>query len=305
MSPQIWVVGAGKGGVGKTFVATSLGVTISRMNQKVLLVDLDPSGANVHTAIGQDLGPGGMEKFWYENVPLSSLIQSTKVLRLSMIQGACHHWIPWVPGSIDAARLMQELRKLEFDVIIVDAGPGANQFQLELLNKCDQTLIVTSPEPPSIEKTYRLLESILSYRWTQSDPKILHRLVSESLFKYRKSLATAEIGFHDFVLREFPDLAPTQSQASQPRMRLIVNSARCGQDHDLGYSIKSVSKKHFNLDLQYLGAVDYDNAVWQTMRNFQMVLVDKPLTPVTAQVLNIAKAILESKMDASFERAVI
>lgn len=305
MAPQVWVVGAGKGGVGKTFVATSLGITLSRLNKKILIVDLDPSGANVHTCFSLDQCPGGMEKFWYEGASLASLAQPTNVLRVSIIRGMSNHWVPWTPTAEDARHFVAEARKLGYDHVIVDAGPGANQFQLELVLNADETFFVTNPEPPSIEKTYRLLESVLSYRWIQSDPKLLHKLVNESLLRYRKTLAASEIAFHDFVLREFPELEGEQKVPTLPRMRLIVNGARGPQDHMLGFSIQSVSRKHFNIDLQYLGSVDYDNAVWQTMRNFQMVLVDKPLTPVTAQVLAIVRTLEESRMDSSFARAVI
>lgn len=305
MSPQIWVVSAGKGGVGKTFVASSLGITLSRLNKKILIVDLDPCGANIHTTMGLEPSPGGMEKFWFERAPVASLVQATKVLRLSMIQGIHNHWVPWSPTSTDAKALLNELRSLEFDIVIMDIGPGANQFQMEMINSADETLLVTSPEPASVEKTYRLLESVLSYRWTQSDPQAMYRIVNESLFKYRKSLMASQIGFHDYFMSEFPELAPTSEKLNSPNMSLVVNGARCAQDHDLGYSMKSVSKKHFGLELQYLGAVDYDNAVWQTMRNYQMALVDKPLSPVTAQILGISRLLLDSKFHASFERAVI
>ena len=42
-----------KGGVGKTLIAANLGIMLSReANKKVVLVDLDLGGANLHTCIG-------------------------------------------------------------------------------------------------------------------------------------------------------------------------------------------------------------------------------------------------------------
>lgn len=305
MSAQIWGIGAGKGGVGKTFITSGLAITLSQLGKKCLIIDLDPSGANVHTTLGMDPLPGGMEKYWFEGASLKSLIRRSHIPRLSIIQGLYNHWVPTKLESEHGLQLIAEARKLEFDYILLDVGPGNSHFQIQLLCNTDQSILVTTPEPPSIEKTYRLIESVISFDWVQSDPKILHRLINECLLKYRTDLATLQVGFHDYVLKEFPTLAGSSSGRGHSKFSLIVNGTRSVEDVSLGYSIKSVSKKHFNLDLQYLGGVEYDNAVWQTMRNYQMVLVDKPLTPITAQILEICRGLLETKMDASLERAVI
>ena len=38
---KVWVVASGKGGVGKTFVSSSLGITLSKLGHSVVVVDLD------------------------------------------------------------------------------------------------------------------------------------------------------------------------------------------------------------------------------------------------------------------------
>jgi cellulose biosynthesis protein BcsQ len=50
--PQIWPIGGGKGGTGKTFVTGSLGILLAGEGYQTLLIDLDPGAANLHTAIG-------------------------------------------------------------------------------------------------------------------------------------------------------------------------------------------------------------------------------------------------------------
>src|ERR1044071_564489 len=48
-------VGGGRGGVGKSIVAVNLAVYLAQLGRKVLLIDADPAGAELHTALG--LGP--------------------------------------------------------------------------------------------------------------------------------------------------------------------------------------------------------------------------------------------------------
>ncbi len=48
---QIWAVGGGKGGVGKSLLASSLAICLARTGNKVTAIDLDLGGANLHTTL--------------------------------------------------------------------------------------------------------------------------------------------------------------------------------------------------------------------------------------------------------------
>src|SRR5437868_12865718 len=52
---QVWAVGGGKGGVGKSLLASSIAITLSRLGFHVVAMDLDLGGANLHTTFGVDL----------------------------------------------------------------------------------------------------------------------------------------------------------------------------------------------------------------------------------------------------------
>ena len=51
-------MGGGKGGIGKSMVSANLGVALAQAGHKVLLVDADLGGANLHTCLG--VGPSGV-----------------------------------------------------------------------------------------------------------------------------------------------------------------------------------------------------------------------------------------------------
>src|SRR5271166_4745706 len=55
VSNTIWAVGGGKGGVGKSFISSSLAICLARMGKTVTLIDLDLGGANLHTCLGQKI----------------------------------------------------------------------------------------------------------------------------------------------------------------------------------------------------------------------------------------------------------
>ena len=48
---HIWPIGGGKGGSGKSFLASSLGRLLAGLGKKTLLIDLDLGAANLHTLV--------------------------------------------------------------------------------------------------------------------------------------------------------------------------------------------------------------------------------------------------------------
>ena len=49
---SIVAVGGGKGGIGKSLITSSLGISLARRGQCVVVIDADLGGANLHTALG-------------------------------------------------------------------------------------------------------------------------------------------------------------------------------------------------------------------------------------------------------------
>jgi len=47
--PRIYPIGGGKGGVGKSFITANLGALLAKQGKRVVLVDLDLGGSNLHT----------------------------------------------------------------------------------------------------------------------------------------------------------------------------------------------------------------------------------------------------------------
>ena len=52
---RILSVGGGKGGIGKSLISANLAIALARRGKRVVLVDADLGGANLHTTLGLDL----------------------------------------------------------------------------------------------------------------------------------------------------------------------------------------------------------------------------------------------------------
>ena len=73
------------------------------------------------------------------------------------------------------------------------------------------------------------------------------------------------------------------------QLDLIVNQVRTHNDKNIGYAIRSVSQRYFGLQMDYLSYIDYDNSIWQSIRNLKPVVVDNPYGMIAGQFMNISK----------------
>jgi flagellar biosynthesis protein FlhG len=305
MSAQIWVVGAGKGGVGKTFVSSSLGITLAKLNYKVLLVDFDFSGANLHTCFGESPSAKNISQYFSKEQPLSDLVQTTRIPRLSLIQG---FWDSWSPAEVSREQVLAFIdtcKQLPFDYVLFDLGAGVTSTHLEIFHHADERILISTAEPTSVEKNYRFIEAFICHSLKAcSTPAAIENLDhalrtyrathKKGYFSFREHLATA-VGF------EFDFFEKLQNKP----LRLIINESRSRLDEDLGQSIKSVCHKYYDLSVDAAGCIDFDNAVWQSVKSREPILIEKPFTPLAAQFLMICKHLTNPNFHANFYRAVV
>ncbi|MES2965718.1 MAG: P-loop NTPase, partial [Bdellovibrionota bacterium] len=84
----IWAVGGGKGGIGKSFISSSLAMCLARMGKAVTLVDLDLGSANLHTCLGIKVPQESISDFVAGRVDnLGKIAVQTEIPGLSFISG--------------------------------------------------------------------------------------------------------------------------------------------------------------------------------------------------------------------------
>lgn len=290
---KLWVVASGKGGVGKTFVSSSLGITLSKLGHSVVIVDLDLSGANVHTSLGLSPSHMNIRHFFEGAKTLQELVIPTPFPHLSYVQGFWDSWTPTDFSYSQVQGLLPELKKLRADYVIVDMGAGALEPHLELFKAADEKFLITSPEPTSIEKTYRFLEAFVCHSLKEnSTPDAFGSMIS-TLRNHRQRTLEKPFSFRSYLKEQTGIQYNFFEALSEKPVRLVVNSARCPRNSDLGHAMKSVCVKYYDLGIDFLGAIDFDNAVWQSVRTREHVLVAQPFTPLAGQFLATCKQLID------------
>lgn len=305
MSAKIWTVGAGKGGVGKTFVSSSLGITLSKLNHRVLLIDFDLTGANLHTTFGQSPSSKNLSNYFSGETKLMDLVYATEIPKLSLIQGFWDSWSPTELTLEQTKKLINEARNLPFDYVVFDLGAGPAMSHLELFHQADERILITNSEPTSVEKNYRFIEAFICHSLREVSTPDSYKKLDDALKEYRKTHKKGFFSFREHLTKETGFDFDFFEQVQQKPLRLIINETRSRLDQDLGHSIKSVCRKYFDFSIDDAGWIDYDNAVWQSVRNREPVLIDKPFTPLAGQFLSICKHLTNPNFHANIYRAVV
>ncbi len=299
--PCVWGVSSGKGGVGKTFISTSIALTLSKLGHNVILVDFDLTGANSHTALGVDPSHLSLRHYFESQKSLSDVVLNTPYPHLQYIQGFWDSWSPVHLSNADIDKFWTELKKLKADYILIDLGTGSYQHHLDIFRRCDEKFLITNPEPTSIEKTYRFIESFICSTLRDNSTADAFGKLMYVLRDHRQRILQEPFSFKRYLMSNEGFVFEQFEQLSKNPIRMIVNSVRSPQQTELGHSMRSVCYKYYDLSLEYCGAIDFDNAVWQALRNREPVLVAQPFTPLSGQFLSLCKHMI----DPSQLRAVV
>jgi flagellar biosynthesis protein FlhG len=296
-SGQIWAIGGGKGGIGKSFLAANLGAVAASLGRRVILIDADLGGANLHTCLGVRGGSRVNLSDYLEDrvVDLEKAAIETPVPGLRLILGAIGHVGARETTNTQRGDLLRAVRALPADVVIMDLAAGTERSTLDFFLVSDESFIVTTPEPTAMENAYAFLRAAfyrrLGHAMTGSAVRDALRGAMEQ--RNEKGIRTpAEL------LQEIDRLDAEEGERfrrvlEEFRPRLIVNPVRNPEEVKMGFSVRSVCRKYFGFDLEYVGYVNFDNAVWRSVKDRQLLVLSYPNSDGALYVRRIAKKILE------------
>src|SRR5450432_821136 len=284
-------VGGGRGGVGKSVLAANLGVYVAQLGRSVLLIDADPAGAALHTVLGLDLP--AMTETSEDPDEETLTVLPTQVPGLQLVpQGyRVGSTVPVRPGR--KPRWARQVQKLDIDYVILDLGAGTGPATLDLFLGADIGISVASPEPPSIEATYRFARALFQ--------RVMRRLLSRDRFKMRLlERAEADLGPlpppQDLVralARYDSNLGEVAAaELMKLRPRLVVNNGRLRGDTELGPAMCDMAERYLGVHFDYVGHIEQDDAVWLSVVHRRPLLIDSPTSKSARNLERIARRVL-------------
>ena len=292
---RVIAVGGGKGGIGKSLLSANLGIALARRGAKVVLVDLDLGGANLHTCLGVGQPQVTLGDYIDRKVAnLDDVLVPTHHERLSLVSGAMDGLDAANPKHGQKTKLIRNLRLLDVDYVLLDLGAGTAFNVLDFFLVADTGLVVMLPEPTSIENAYRFIKAAF-YRRLQAlapDDEFVG-LVANALAPRDGAMAKTPWEVVAQLRETDVEKAARLEQALGGfHPWVVVNQVRTRADFDVGPTVASAWKKFFGLELGYLGAVNHDDAVWQAVRARKSLLDAFPDSGAANGVLRVAENLI-------------
>jgi chromosome partitioning protein len=177
-----------KGGVGKTTTAINLGTALAAINQRVLIVDLDPQG-NASTGLGIDRKSRARSTYdvLTGEAKLADVVLATAVPRLSI-----------APSTMDLSGLELEVANERdrsyrlrnailslpaanapdgFDYVLVDCPPALNLLTINAMAASDSILVPLQCEFFALEGLSQLLKTVEQVKANLNPKLTIHGIV--------------------------------------------------------------------------------------------------------------------------------
>ena len=163
---ELVVVFSGKGGVGKSLIATNLAVSLAADGERAAIVDLDLQFGDVAVMLHAESHPTAIDALAQQGEQVDAeFIDEVMATGPEGVRALLAPASPEFADLVNTANLRAILRELakEYDFIVVDTPSHLEERNLEAIEMADQIVVVTSFNFAAIKDTkvtLKLLESL-------------------------------------------------------------------------------------------------------------------------------------------------
>lgn len=158
---RIIAVGGAKGGVGKSILASNLGVYLAKQGHRTVLVDLDLGAANLHLYMGVWGLKHRINDYLDKKTDRLDAIAVDTDYGPRLIGGGSSRL-----GSANLAfarklKLMRAIRRMDADYVVLDLGASTSYNILDFFLLADTGLVMTTCDPAAYLDAYTFIKLAL------------------------------------------------------------------------------------------------------------------------------------------------
>jgi len=305
-APRVWAIGGGKGGVGKSLVASSLACAMAGTGRRCALIDADLGGANLHTLLGVDAPRRTLSHFLSGEVKtLADLLVPTSVPNLSLV-GANKALLDMAnPKHCQKEKLFRHVRGLDVDEVLLDLGAGSAFNVLDSFLVARRGVVVITPEPTAIENAEHFLRAAFyrSLRVVTRRPE-----VKAAILRVKEDRSMPRVGSARELIARVKRIDPPAAKllaecAEAFAPLLVVNQVESLADRSVGPELAERCRERLGISIDYAGCLGADPCVREAVARRRPAPQLFARSAFSQGIGALAKRLLREEWEAPRERA--
>lgn len=276
---SIWPIAGGKGGTGKSTLAANLGVGLALLGYRVILVDCDLGGADLHLFFDQLAPARTLGHFLHKDADsLNEVLLPTPHKNLKLVCGGNEAiGLANLPFWVKE-KLIRHICKLEADFVLIDLGSGTSFNTLDFFTLAESGLIVCTPDPPARVDAYGFIKNTV-YR------KLRRCFAQNDSVKAGINNFARDSGRRNGRISELLEIiAQIDSQAGEMaraimvtyRPRLVLNQIRHKRQTGEAYRFIGLVREYLSTEVEYVGHIRSDIRILEACERRRPLLIENP-----------------------------
>jgi flagellar biosynthesis protein FlhG len=298
---RILPIASGKGGVGKSLLATNLAIALAEGGYRVVLADLDLGASNLHTFLGvRNLKHG-----------IGTFLTNSKLHFSDIILETHYHGLRFIPGDAEIPEiadlktsqkraLIKSLLELDADFLIIDLGGGTSYNVIDFFLLSGRGIVVATPHLTSVLNAYLFIKNAV-FRIMAS---CFHKSTGASglIEKLRKDGASLQKIYIPKLLDKIKDIDPAsydeyKNHIATFRPCLVFNMITDPKENEKATQLRRSVKEYLDLELEHLGVIAKDNYQDIALSSRIPVIQYKPHALISQAIYRIADKITQFDTD--------
>ncbi|AYE36236.1 MinD/ParA family protein [Borrelia turcica IST7] len=288
-------VASGKGGVGKSLFSTNVAICLANEGKKVLLIDLDLGGSNLHSMLNI-IPKKSIGTFLKTKIPFKNIIIESGIKNLSFIAGDSD--IPELANiaTFQKRRIINNLKSLTYDYLIIDLGAGTTFNTIDFFLMSNRGVIVTIPTVTATMNAYLFLKNtifrLISKIFTKDTKG--HKIISE----IKKDSNDLQKIYIPNLLLKIENQDPENYEKfmaifSRFSPFIVFNMLRTPDDIQKTEKILKSAKDYLNINLQSIGSIYKDEIIDIALNHKIPITIYKPTSLTSKSIKKIASKLIE------------
>lgn len=257
---EVLVITSGKGGVGKTTTAASIGTGLAVQGKKVVMVDTDIGLRNLDVVMGLE------NRIVYD---LVDVVEGVCRLRQALIKDKRYDGLYLLPAAqtrdkssvneVQMCTLIEEIKQ-EMDYIVIDCPAGIEQGFKNAIAAATGAIIVTVPEVSAVRDADRIIGLLSAHDLI--NPRLIINRLRPDMVK-RGDMMTIE---------DTLDILGIPLLGIVPDDEAIIRSSNVGEpvvvsDSKAGQAFRNIVSRILGNEVPFLDLEDKEKGFFESFKN--------------------------------------